>query len=227
LGGSWYSRRTEDRLLREVDAVVASASSLEHQLRSRSGRQVTLLPNAVNTRVFARGRRHERPRDLPQAEAVFTYVGALWGEWFDWDWVLALARANPRAAVVLLGDYRGQCRQPPPNLHFLGLRPQQDLPAYLAHSDVCLVPFKVDRLVEAVSPLKIFEYLAMGRPVVASDMPEVLGLPGVLVARDEAELLDAARRAQTLEPREEDLVRFVAENSWKARVRQLERLLGA
>lgn len=226
LGGAWYSRRIENRLVEESDLVVASARALKDGLEARSWRDVALVPNAVNTHLFARGREHPRPSDLPEADAVFLYVGALWGEWFDWDWVVALARGRPDAAVVLVGDYRGQCKNPPGNLHFLGLRPQSEVPAYLAHADVCLVPFKVSPLIRAVSPLKVFEYLAMGKPVVASDMPELHDLPYVTIVHGAEEFVQAVGRAQGIKPLEEDIARFTGENGWKARVRQLERLLG-
>jgi glycosyltransferase involved in cell wall biosynthesis len=111
-------------------------------------------------------------------------------------------------------------------VHFVGLRPQAEVPAYVAHADVCLVPFKVDKLVRAVSPLKVYEYLAMGKPVVASQMPELQDLPYVTVARTEREFVEAVGRAQSVKPLAEDIARFVADNGWKSRVRQLERLLG-
>ena len=206
--------------------MVASARALKDSLEARSWRDVALVPNAVNTHLFARGREHPRPADLPEADAIFMYVGSLWGEWFDWDWVVALARARPEAAVVLLGDYRGQCKNPPHNVLFLGLRPQGEVPAYVAHADVCLIPFKVDSLTRAVSPLKVYEYLAMGKPVVASDLPELHDLPYVSIAHSEAQFVDAVARAQAVRPVEEDLAKFVNENGWKSRVRQLERLLG-
>src|SRR5690606_1175064 len=143
------------------------AKALQEELHRRGGRDVALVPNAVNTRIFKRGKRYERPLQLPQAKRIYTYVGSLWGDWINWDWIQALARSQPDAAVVLIGDYRGECRNPPPNVHFLGLIKQTDLPPFLAHSSVALIPFKVDKIVRAVSPLKVFEYLSMGLPVVA------------------------------------------------------------
>jgi len=69
---------------------------------------------------------------------------------------------------VDLAPYRGI-----PNMHFLGRRPYADLPAYCKAFDVGLIPFKVNRLTEAVNPIKLREYLAAGLPVVSSPMPEV------------------------------------------------------
>lgn len=225
LGGAWYARRTEDRLLREADHILASSRVLMDALEARTWRDVALLPNAVNTRLFARGRVYPRPSDLPRARAVYLCVGSLWADFFDWDLVNTLARARPDAAIALIGEYRGQCKSPAPNVHFLGLRAQADLPAYVAHASVCLLPLKLERMVRAVNPLKVYEYLAMGRPVVATAIPELEEMPFVLTAHGPAEFMEAARRAESLPVPEERIAAFVAENSWKSRVRSLEKLL--
>lgn len=222
----WYSARTEDSFVRESDLVVASARALKDGLEGRSWREVALVPNAVNARLYARSREHPRPLDLPRSSAVFLYLGGLRDDWFDWGWITALARARPDAAVVLVGEYSGQCKGPPRNLHFLGVKPQADLPAYVAHADVCLIPYRADRLARSLSPVRVFEYLAMGKPVVVSDLPELAELPGVRVARNEAEFVAQVAQAQGASLPAEDVARLVSENSWKARVRRLERLLG-
>jgi len=225
-GGRWYARSAENGLLEEVDLVTAASRGLKDELETRSWLDVALVPNAVNARLFVRGRTWERPADLPRASPVFLYVGAMWRRWFAWDWVRTLARAHPEAAVVLVGDDRGRCRQPPPNLHCLGLRPQAEVAAYVAHADVCLVPFLPDRTPVSVSPLKAFEYVALGKPVVASPLPELADVPGVRLASNAAEFVERVGDAVGKGPSEEEIARFVAEHSWKARVRQLSKLLG-
>jgi len=223
LGWGWYSRRTEDALVRESDAVAASARALQAALHDRSGRDIALLPNAVHTALFDSARAHPRPAAMPPGP-VFLYVGALWGPWFDWDWVRALALARPEASVVLVGGHHGTPPMPS-NVYLAGLLPQREVPAWVAHADVCLVPFRVDRLVEAVSPLKVFEYLAMGRPVAASDMPELRDLPWVVRARDAAGFVEAVARAQALRPPADEVARFAAANGWTARAAALDALL--
>lgn len=226
LGGGWYSRHAEDRLAREADALVASARSLATRLRDRTGREAALLPNAVDAGLFRRDLVHARPASIREGRPVFFYSGALWGHWLDWSWLRALARARPDADVLLAGEYRGECRESPPNLRFLGLLPQAELPGLMAHSAVCLIPFKVDRMVEGVSPLKVFEYLAMGRPVVASAMPEVVGLPGVSVASTAEEFVALVALAERRAGDPEATAAFAAANSWSARVEVVETLLG-
>ncbi|MGH8925030.1 MAG: glycosyltransferase, partial [Acidimicrobiia bacterium] len=77
----------------------------------------------------------------------------------------SFARTDP--ALVLIGDRPAKRPLLPDNVYLLGLKPQTDLAAYLAHTEVALIPFTVNETTHAVSPLKVFEYLAMGVPVAA------------------------------------------------------------
>ena len=130
-----------------------------------------------------------------------------------------LGEAEFALACRLIGDYAGQCPYPPPaNMRFLGLKAQAALPAYLAHADVALIPFVVSRLTQAVSPLKVFEYLAMGVPVVSTPLVELRGMPHVHLAEGPAAFAAAVGRAAA-EPRDEAaLSAFARANGWEARV---------
>ena len=78
-----------------------------------------------------------------------------------------------------------------PNVTFVGIKPQSQLPTYIRHASCCLIPFTMDSVTEFVNPLKVYEYLAMARPVVSSALPELarsnvaplgLALPWGLIA---------------------------------------------
>ncbi len=221
LGGDWYSPEVERAIIEKSDVLTATAPVLAERLREWSGREVHLLPNAVNDRLFDPGRWYPRPADLPQAAWRMIYVGALWGEWFDWDLLLRLADAYPEAAVVVIGDYRGQCPEARANLHFLGLKAQRDLPAYLAYSDVAIIPWKVNEITRATSPLKVYEYLAMHKPVVAPDIPPLRGIPGVSLASDGEEFVKLVARARLLPFPDKAVREFISRNNWGARVATL------
>lgn len=143
------------------------------------------------------------------------------GDWFDWDLLTATALAYPQAAVVAVGDYRGQCVAPPPNLYFLGLKAQTDLPSYLAHSEVAIIPWKVNSITQATSPLKLYEYLAMRRPVVVPDLKPLQGIPGLLRSRTSEEFIKLVGEAREKKLPLEDIDAFIAENNWQARVLEL------
>lgn len=220
LGGDWYSGEVEKQYLALSDCLAASSQTLVARLRSFSGRDVLYLPNAVNRRLFTPARR-PRPADMPPGEYTIVYVGALWGQWFDWDLLVRLAQAHASAAVVVIGDYRGQCPQAPANLHFLGLKAQRDLPAYLENADVAIIPFRVSPLTHAVSPLKVFEYLAMKLPVVSTPLEELKGMPYVTLAATAESFIEAVHAARNTHIEDAELERFIAQHSWTARLSTL------
>ena len=151
----------------------------------------------MNLRLFNERKNYPIPADLPRTELVITYIGALYGNWFDWDLLVDTARAYPQASVVVIGDYRGQCPDALPNLHFLGLKPQSSLPAYLAHSNVAIIPWKVNEITVATSPLKLYEYLAMHVPVVVPDLPPLQNIPAVYQSDNREAFLRNIRIAAT------------------------------
>ena len=225
LGASWYSEKTEKKIIDGSDILIATAGSLVKRQELLSGRPAVFLPNAVNSYVFDVQQVYPRPDDLPQAVWSMIYIGALWGEWFDWQLLIKIAKRYPEGDVVVIGDYQGQCPEELPNLHFLGLKAQRDLPAYLHHSSVAIIPWKVTPITQATSPLKVYEYIAMGKPVVAPNIQTLSGLPGVYLAQDDEDFIAKVvkLRGQSIPP--DIMARFVEDNDWKARVNQLLGLL--
>jgi glycosyltransferase involved in cell wall biosynthesis len=206
--------------------LVASAPSLVERLKEMTGRSVLLLPNAVNLKLFDRGRKYEEPEDLPAGDPRILFIGALWGEWFDWDLLQKIVQAYPNSALTVIGDYRGQCPFSEPNLHFLGLKSQTTLPAYLQHSDVTIIPWEISSITQATSPLKVFEYLAMGAPVVAPRINPLLDLPYVFTSSDHDEFIENIEKARTCEMEEGVLDEFIKANSWEARIDKLAEYIG-
>lgn len=214
LGLEWYRPEVEAELARRARGVVASAPDLVSRIERLAGTSARLVPNAVNTRLFD-GSPMSRPHDMPEAERVLVYHGSLYGHWFDWEAVRRLAMAEQQWAVVLIGPV-AEPPAVPDNVHLLGPRPQHELPAYLAHADVGLVPFVVSDMTHAVSPLKVYEYLACAVPVAAPPLRSLAGLPGVHVATD---LVDAARAAVRSSAPDAASVR--AAHGWERRVAEI------
>ena len=221
LGADFYSPEVEKEIIDTSHVLVATAQPLKRRLERSSGRTVALIPNAVNTHIFNTEGTYLRPADLPPGDFVICYIGALWGEWFDWSLLRKVAVSYPNATVAVIGDYRGLCPAPPPNLHFLGLKPQSQLPAYLAHCDVAIIPWVIGKITEAVSPLKLYEYLAMGKPVVAPRIGELEGIPYVMLSETDAEFIANVEAARQMQIDQKVIEKFVQENSWAQRVTTL------
>jgi UDP-galactopyranose mutase len=188
-------RRELGALVREAAVLSASAEHLAAQLRALGGRDVLRIGNGVELDHFAPA---SPPRPEPAALAALPhprclYMGSV-AEWFDVELLHAVARALPAASFPVLGPVRpalaARLREAPPNCHYLGARTYAELPAWLQHADAGLIPFQRTPLTAGVDPVKLYEYLAAGLPVVATpfstELAAVAAAGGLSLAADAA-----------------------------------------
>jgi glycosyltransferase involved in cell wall biosynthesis len=214
LGGEWWDPAVESWFASTADAVIASAPDLVRRMADL-GVTATLVPNAVNVDLFTAA--GPTAGDLPtDGSPILGYHGSLYGDWFDWDALYAVADAFPEASIVVIGDDKAPHRALPSNVRFLGLRAQVELPSYVRGFDVGLLPFVTTGTTHAVSPLKVYEYLACGVPVAAPPLRALDGVPSVFTAPD---LIDAVRLALDAPP--VDTIGFAASESWRARIESI------
>lgn len=219
LGGEWFEPEMERRFIEIADSYVASAPDLVRYLEGQ-GAEATLVPNAVNDAVFGR-ERGAVPDDFPPGEGpVLGYHGSLYGDWFDWE-ALASCAAIPDGRVVVIGDRPSGHPPMPDNVHFLGLKPHQELPDYVGRFDVGLIPFRVDRVTHAVSPLKAFEYLASGVPVAAPPLRSLEGIEGIHTGPSLAAAATAALAGDR-----PDRTTALRRHSWGARLAEVWKAAG-
>ncbi|MBX5436940.1 MAG: glycosyltransferase [Alicyclobacillaceae bacterium] len=192
---------------------------------------VRLIPNAAETEHFQAAlsaEPHEELGAIPRPRVAM--VGGV-GPWIDQRWLAELADRLPGVQFVLIGPVETDVTalRQRANVHLLGRRPYNRLPRYLAGCQAALVPFRTDDPVAmAVNPIKVYEYLAAGREVVATPIPELLQMDDLLWLAPDAEtaaealrrILDGERRAP-----DERIQTFVAANSWDARVQAVDEAL--
>lgn len=169
--GAWlYLDKVEAELAKHASTVVVTAESLRAKLAPHN-RDVVLIPNGVELARFAAS----RPRRRPGTTVTLGYVGII-GHWFDIRLIRDVARLRPDWNIRLTGpllycDVSSLRRCP--NIHFVGPKPNDAVPAELERLDICLIPFKINPLTEAVDPVKLYEYFAAQRPVVSAPLPEL------------------------------------------------------
>ena len=182
-----WVRAREHEMVAAADLVFAASPSLTERLRAQRP-DVELLANVADVELFSRAvsTSHAEPPELARLRRPrAVYVGNLAAYRLDFELLRAAARALPGVELVLIGPIGLGERDPAgpaaalaaePNVAFLGPRPQPDLPALLAHCDVALLPLLENAHTLSCMPLKLWEYLAAGLPVVARDLPNLRGL---------------------------------------------------
>ncbi len=161
-------RRLDKLALKKADEVVVCSTALAES--RGANRAVSLVRNAVDAEHFRRPR--PRPADMPTAP-VAVYAGTIHDARVDVELVLELARALPSLTLAFVGP-NSLCSDSQKvlaaveNVVLLGPRPYRDVPAYLQHADVVIVPHLVSPFMESLDPIKAYECLAIATPTVAT-----------------------------------------------------------
>lgn len=166
--GPW----AEARLMREADVVVANSAYLSDYARQHTPRSYDIGQGCVLTRYRADAP-YPVPADLASVPGPrIGFTGYLTSLRLDVNLLLAIALERPQWSLVLVGPQDETFATSPlhalPNVYFLGNKSPDELPAYLHHFDVCINPQVINEITAGNYPLKVDEYLAMGRPVVAT-----------------------------------------------------------
>lgn len=219
----WYQREIEDRIVLEADIVCGVSKPLVEKfsyLRSDAfingnGYSVEVLGSA--TANIAR-----QPKGVRGIRAG--YFGHLTASWFDWELLLASAESNPDIQFEIIGygapDRYLEAAQCLPNVHYHGPVHPAQLSTYARHWNVGLIPFKQEALAAAVDPIKIYEYIYMGLPVVVTGIEHLATYPCTKVARQAQDLGKLIREQSTLHQAHwpaRDVERFLALSTWHAR----------
>jgi glycosyltransferase involved in cell wall biosynthesis len=219
----------EERLMARADLVLVTAAALLEKA-SRFNERAFLVPNGVDVESFAgvpNGRGGE-PRDVAALRRPrIGFVGNI-AEWVDLGLVERVARMRSEWDFVFVGHYQAQ--QPRPragNIHWLGYRPYESIPAYLRAFDVCIMPFVDSELTRSADPLKLYEYLAAGKPVVSTPLPRVADFGDLVCVASGADAF-AAAIAATLSGDDAERARRVAAarlHTWSSRVAEMASLV--
>jgi len=217
------------RALKEATVVASVSRKLDSEAKAVRA-DALYLPNGVDYERFASDC-VAVPGD-PVLESVLVsgrpiagYYGAL-AKWFDYDLIDEVARRRPDWSFVLIGpmlddSLTGKALLDRPNVFWAGPRSYHTLSGYLRCFDVAMIPFQINAITLATSPLKLYEYLAGGKPVVTTPLPECEAFPEVWIARDAggfSRALDAALEAGRDERFRSRLRRIGRESSWSVRV---------
>ena len=230
--------RMEDDMVGNCDTLIVSSRALLE--KHESVRRGTLIRNAVNIDHFLADRRREagvfkqshpslqlqaNPARTSAAETIAVgYVGAI-AEWFDAELVRQVAVDQPKLEFHLCGNVTHNAATTLlsglDNVHMYGEIGYLDVPAFLSKMDVLIIPFRISPIIEACDPVKFYEYSAMGKPTVATRLPELERVSELVFFASTAE--EFARQIALAHDRRRDrdfartLRDYAKRNTWRRR----------
>jgi glycosyltransferase involved in cell wall biosynthesis len=217
--------KSENELIKAADLVITSSELLYKKVGEHTN-NLLQIKNGTEFQHFNNSVRNGLLDYLSDAPIV-GYYGAI-SSWFDAELVSYCAFNRPDINFVLIGSTFGAelgCIEELSNVHFLGEIPYSKLPGFLAYFDVCTIPFKLIPLTFATNPVKFYEYLSAGKPVVSVNLPELIPYSNnCYLANNPAEFLSQIDSA--LSQKNDQLlisrrIQLAKDNSWGMRVGQL------
>mgnify|MGYP001058432301 CR=1 FL=1 len=218
-----------------ADLVLVTAKKLYDEMVEYYNKdKVLLIPNAVDTDIFnPKNRFKEYPKIIKKIldlkKPIIGYHGAI-APWLDYQLLNQLAKKRKDLNFLFIGsDYRGglkNLKTSLPNIFYLGVISYKDIPYYANLYDVAIIPFKKGEIAKKTSPLKLYEYLALEKPVIVTeDLIECYNKPGVLISKNNVnDFLFSIDKALLIKNNQKILNKirkFIKKNTWKERVKKI------
>jgi glycosyltransferase involved in cell wall biosynthesis len=225
----------EAKLIDKCNVVIASAERLARK-KEHPDKRIFVVKHGVNYQIFSKA------LNLPQAQwpsdienirhPIIGFYGEI-NDWLDLKMLAQVAKTKPEWSFVLIGRVALEVENISyltnlSNVHYLGQKKFEELPAYCAAFDVALIPMKLNELTLSVNPLKLREYLAAGVPVVSAPLPEVLPYKDVVKFATDADGLIKAvedilsHNRKQLAP---ILSQRVANETWDSKVEEISKII--
>lgn len=215
----------ERTLIERADLLIVSSERLR-RAKSPYNERTALVRHGVQYDHFRRALDPALPiphdvRRLPRP--VIGYFGLMAEDWIDVDLLAHLAKRFSSGSMVLLGKVTTDLGELTslPNVHVLGRKPFEVLPAYCKAFDVAINPFPINDVTLSANPLKVREYLAAGLPVVSTRIPEVEVVPGVRIADSKEAFADLVEEELRLPGPREARSLTMKDESWEAKLEEV------
>lgn len=217
------------------DIVFVSSQKIASDiLRVKSSTNIKLIPNGVDAEWFYHQANHiPIPNDIEKINSPrIGYVGNIIFPWLDLNNILAVAISNPFLNFIFVGwvidSTLIEKLKGAPNIFFLGGKDYSNIPAYMKAFDVCMLPFKIEDKLDSNDTLVMYEYLSLGKPVVASKIKESEKFKELIyLYEDKAGFIDGIQKS--LGERDETLkqrrIAVSRENTWEKRAETMISLI--
>lgn len=228
-------KKSEIRLLKKADLVFTTSRALYNYCSGYNDR-VYVFPSAVNSQEFQKIRlKEDSAVDEFQniKRPIMGYVGGI-HKWIDLNLIKELAERYLEYSFVFVGPLQADIAllAKLKNIHFLGHKDHDQLPRYIKSFDVCIIPYLLTDYTINVYPVKLNEYLAMGKPVISSALPEIEAFNAkygniVYIAKNKKEFGESIKLAinQDNDSLRKRRIEVAEDNSWRKRIEQMSGLI--
>lgn len=226
-----------DLIANENCLIVATATKLYDEVKKYRQKNVELITNGVDYDHFQQKFKYE---DAPQVikilldrnSPVIGYYGAL-ASWFDYDLIIKLAKERPNYQILLIGwEYDDSLNHTEvnqlENVTIIGPVDYKELPRYAYWFDISIIPFILNDITESTSPIKLFEYMALGKPIITTDLPECRKYEPILIGRNHQEFIELIDTGLTLKENSDYKALLEKEalyNTWDSKAKSIVELL--
>ncbi|GAG30428.1 unnamed protein product, partial [marine sediment metagenome] len=230
-------RPTEQKLIEQSDLVFVTAQKL-FDYCSQYNNKIYSFPFGVNLENYERARSTEPttvPEDIKDIESpIIGYIGGI-HRWIDQDLIKIAAETHPNYSFVFVGPLQTDVSKLSQlkNVRFLGHKEHKELPYYLNQFTAAIIPYLLTEYTKNVYPTKLNEYLAMGKPVVSTDLAEIRAFNTkygdiVSIGKDPIEFakcLESIIKKESDEQTVERRIQVASDNTWKNKIEQMSELI--
>ncbi len=224
-----------------IYVIVTAEEIMKDVVKKRGRNNLVLACNGVDYNFFKNiDNSFEFDEDfkkvLEEKKPIIGYYGAL-ASWFDYDLMKELARKREDYNIVFFGiKYDDSIEKAKleqyENIHYLGARNYKVLKNYANKFTVCTIPFLINSITEATSPVKLFEYMALEKPIVTTDMKECRKYKSVLVAKNHEEYIEFIDKAIEMDRKQNENKKYfelldkeARENDWMKKTEEIIKLI--
>jgi glycosyltransferase involved in cell wall biosynthesis len=229
----WAEKYFESTCAR-ADRIVCASQSLAEIIPTAHQNKIVFIGNGVDSGLFLKNSTPAEALATFRPRPILLYIGAI-SEWADFEALNKVAARHPDKMLILIGPAVPAVQLQInkllafSNVRYLGVVRHDDLPAYLAAADVCLIPLRKNDLTRFLNPNKLYEYFAAGKPVVSMALsPDLIALREHVFLAEEADEFSAQIEPAlaTIETRAEERRRLAAANDWQEKAKQMTALIG-
>ncbi|MGP3610272.1 glycosyltransferase family protein [Anoxybacteroides rupiense] len=222
-------QRYEPEMVKRSNAIICTSQPLFERLRKDYPfKRIEIVRNGYDPDLSLHLEHASSilPRDLPKNNRPLVgYVGA-WAPWIDEELVRRLLREKIDLVVIGAEFGLNYCSYGKSNMHFLGHKTHEQLANYLPFFHVCIIPFQKNKLTAAVNPVKAYEYLAAGKPVVSTNLPECRQMyPYVEIGHSHDEFVSKVLHYIHHAGDASDRIRYALQHTWDHRGEQIEMII--